>query len=74
MAENKKNTKPSRPRRRSSRSRPKWETIGLEDVPAEHQVLSHDDKDDRTDLSQHLVRGKRFRGSYMMGTNGGTIR
>ncbi len=56
-----------------SRSRPKysWSTIEFSEAPAEHQVLSLRQKDDREDLSGHLVRSRRFRSSYMMATNGG---
>lgn len=59
------------PKRSTSKKKNTWSTVEFNDVPAEHQHLSLRQKDDREDLSGHLVRNRRFRSSYMMATNGG---
>ncbi len=65
------------PRRKPTGQKPsgaadRWERIALADAPAcESDVVALDQRDDRIDSSQALVRGKRFRGSYMKATNGG---
>ena len=51
-----------------------WDHVEVSGAPpCESDVLPIDQRDDRIDSSQSLVRANRFRGSYLEATNGGAV-
>jgi V8-like Glu-specific endopeptidase len=61
-------------KRKVSKAVRECDRVAMSDAPpCASDLLSRDEKHDRIDSSQTLVRGKRFRGSFMEATNGGAL-